>query len=156
MKKIILAALPLLCVIAAPLNAQISVGYNTDGNTLSVSAAICDRLTGEFRINTKYYNQASWSYNDRGITQLYVATDLFSAVDATLYAGAGLGMNLLSDESDKWISINIPLGIKINPFSKLPNLFLTGEYDPMVIIAEGIPIIHSVSAGFRYKLIRGE
>jgi hypothetical protein len=156
MKKIFLVALPLLYFLAAPLDAQIAVGYNTDGNTLSVSADICDRFTGELRINTKYYNQASWSYNDRGITQLYVLAGLFSTTDATLYAGAGLGINLLSEESGKWVSINIPVGIMINPFSKLPNLFITGEYDPMLIAVEGVPVIHCISAGFRYKLIRGE
>ena len=156
MKRLLLATLHLMFIIAVPLKAQISAGYNTDGNTLSISAEICSRLTGEFRVNTKYYNQASWSYNDRGITQLYVITGVFSATDATIYAGAGLGMNLLSEESDKWISINIPVGIRINPFSKLPNLYLTGEYNPMIIAAEGVPMIHSISAGLRYKLLRGE
>jgi len=155
MKKILLVTLPLLYLIGASLDAQVSVGYNTDGNTLSLSADVRDRLTGEFRVNTSYYNQASWSHNDRGVVQFYVLTNLFSAADAILYAGGGLGINLLS-ESDKWISINIPVGIKINPFSKLPHLFITGEYNPMLVVENGIPVIHSISVGFRYKLIREE
>jgi hypothetical protein len=67
-----------------------------------------------------------------------------------------LGANLLSEENDKWLSINIPVGIRINPFNKLPDLFIFGEYDPMIITSDDIPIIHSVSLGFRYRLVRGE
>ena len=156
MKKSILLCLLFILVCTIRNNAQVSAGYNSDGNTLSVSAEITGRLTGEFRVNTKYYNQASWTYNDRGITQAYVIAGLFQASDATLYAGAGIGLNLLSEDSEKWVSINIPVGIRINPFSKLPNLYLTGEYNPMIVAAGGIPMIHSVSAGFRYKFVRGE
>ena len=139
-----------------PVNSQLAVGYNTDGNTLSLSLNPFNKLWGEVRVNTKSYNQASWSYNDRGITQAYLMVKIFSMTNACLYAGAGTGVNLLSDESDKWISINIPVGISINPFSRFPDLFLTGEYDPMLIPAEGIPVIHCVSLGLRYRLTRAE
>jgi len=133
---------------------QLAVGYNTDGNTLSLSTDPLNKLWGEFRVNTKSYNQAGWSYSDRGITQAYLLTSVFSATDAILYVGGGLGANLLS-ENDKWLSINIPLGIRFNPFAKLPDLFISGEYCPMIITSEGIPVIHSVSIGLRYRLSRG-
>ena len=144
-----------LFVIAFPATAQLAIGYNTDGNTLSISTNPLDKLWGEFRVNIKSYNQADWSYSDRGITQAYLLASVFSAKHAILYAGGGLGANLLSDD-DKWLSINIPLGIKFNPFISLPELFITGEYCPMIITSEGIPVIHCVSLGLRYRLIRGE
>ena len=134
---------------------QLAIGYNTDGNTISLSTDPLNRFWGEFRINTKSYNQAGWSYSDRGITQLYLLTSVFSAKNAILYAGGGLGANLLS-EDDKWLSINIPLGIRFNPFVKLPDLFISGEYCPMIITSEGIPVIHGVSLGLRYRLTSGD
>ena len=134
---------------------QLAIGYNTDGNTLSLSTDPQNKLWGEFRVNTSSYNQAGWSYSDRGITQAYLLTSVFSATNAILYAGGGLGANLLS-ENDKWLSINIPLGIRSNPFTKLPDLFISGEYCPMIITSEGIPVIHCVSLGLRYRLVRGD
>jgi hypothetical protein len=61
-----------------------------------------------------------------------------------------VGMNLLSEGADKWLSVNVPVGIKLNPFSSLPDLFLIGEYDPMIVTSEGLPVIHCMSLGFRY------
>lgn len=115
-----------------------------------------NNLWGEFRVNTKSYNQAGWSYNDRGITQIYLLAKIFSSTNVCLYTGGGLGVNLLSEGNDKWLSLNIPVGLRMNPFSKLPNLFLIGEYDPMIITSEGIPVIHSISLGFRYRMSKGE
>ncbi|MGQ9621468.1 MAG: hypothetical protein ACUVTX_10880 [Bacteroidales bacterium] len=54
------------------------------------------------------------------------------------------------------MSINIPAGIRIIPFEKFPVLYLTGEYNPMLVVDEDVPIIHSVSVGFRIMLIKGE
>jgi hypothetical protein len=135
---------------------QIAVGYSTDGNTLTLSTNPLKKLWGEFRINTKEYNQASWSYSDRGITQTYMMVRLFSSKNVSLYSGVGLGVNLLSEGSDKWLSVNVPVGLKMNPFATLSNLFLVGEYDPMIITSEDIPVIHSVSLGFRYILIKND
>lgn len=135
---------------------QLALGYNTDGNTLSLSTDPLNKLWGEFRVNTKSYNQADWSYNDPGITQAYLLVKVFSAANASLYSGGGLGANLLSDENDKWMSINIPFGLRMNPFNRLPDLFIIGEYNPMIIISEDVPVIHCVSIGFRYRLIRAE
>ena len=81
---------------------------------------------------------------------------IFSTSKVSLYSGGGAGMNLLSEGTDKWLSVNVPLGIKMNPFATLPNLFLIGEYNPMIIVEEEIPVIHSVSLGFRYILNRKE
>ena len=131
---------------------QLAVGYNTDGNTLSLSTNPLNKLWGELRVNTKSYNQAVWSYNDRGITQAYLLVQIFSTSNVVLYAGGGIGVNSLSEGNDKWLSINIPLGLRMNPFTKMPNLFLIGEYDPMIITSAGTPVIHSVSLGFRYRL----
>jgi hypothetical protein len=135
---------------------QIAIGYSTDGNTLALSTNPVKKLWGEIRVNTKEYNQASWSYSDRGITQAYIIVSIFSSKNVSLYAGAGAGINLLSKGNDKWYSGNVPVGIRIIPFKSLPNLFLTGEYNPMIIIEEDVPIIHSVSVGFRYRLSKEE
>ena len=156
MKKLITVIFILSWALTCATYCQLAVGYNTDGNTLCISTNPLHRFSGEFRVNTKEYNQSSWSYSDRGITQAYMIFNLFTSQNASLYCGAGLGVNLLSEESNKWFSINIPVGLKMNPFSKLPNLFLTGEYVPIIITAEGIPIIHSVSLGFRYILSKKE
>ena len=155
MEKNAFLTFTLLFALTLSVTGQLAIGYNTDGNTLSLSTDPLKKLWGEFRVNTKSYNQAGWSYSDRGITQAYLLTSVFSATNAILYAGGGLGANLLS-ENDKWLSINIPLGIRSNPFTKLPDLFISGEYCPMIITSEGIPVIHSVSLGLRYRLVRGD
>ncbi|MBW6501670.1 MAG: hypothetical protein K0B05_09780 [Bacteroidales bacterium] len=151
MKKITILSLIVFASFVTSV-AQVAVGYNTDGNTLTLSTNPENRLWGEFRVNTKAYNHAGWSYNDRGITQVYLLTPLFQAKGVTLYAGGGLGVNLLSKDENKWVSINIPAGLKTNPFDKLPGLYLFGEYDPMIVVAEGVPVIHCLSAGFRVVL----
>jgi len=131
---------------------QLAIGFNTDGNTLCLSTNPENRIWGEFRVNTRAYNQSPWSYSDRGITQAYVLTPVFEAKDITLYAGAGLGINLLTETTERWLSINIPAGLRINPFEKLPGLYLIGEYTPMLVVMEDVPIIHTLSAGFRWVL----
>jgi len=156
MKKSAVVILILFVAMTFSAYGQLAVGYGTDGNTLCLSTNPLHKLCGEFRVNTKSYNQADWSYNDRGITQAYLLVTIFSSANAGLYTGGGLGVNLLSEGNDKWISVNVPIGLRINPFSKLPNLFLTGEYDPMVIIVDNVPIIHSISLGFRYIISNKE
>ena len=146
----------LLCLVSFPGYCQIEVGYNTDGNTLALSTNSLNKLWGEIRVNTKYYNQASWTYSDRGITQTYFMVNVFNKSNSSLYVGIGAGMNLLSKESDKWFSINIPVGIKISLFKTLPDLAIIGEYNPMFIIQEGVPAVQSVSLGFRYRIIKEE
>lgn len=131
---------------------QMAVGYNHDGNTLCLSTNPDSRLWGEFRVNTRSYNQSPWSYNDRGITQAYLLTHVFEAKEVTLYAGGGLGINLLTETTERWLSINIPAGLRINPFEKLPGLYLIGEYTPMFVVTENVPIMHTLSAGFRFVL----
>jgi hypothetical protein len=156
MKKFITVMFILFWTLTCSIYCQIAVGYNTDGNTLCISTNPLHQFSGEFRVNTKAYNQASWSYTDRGITQAYLIFNLFSSKNVTLYLGGGVGVNSLSEGSDKWLSVNIPVGLKMNPFATLPNFFLVGEYDPMIITSDDTPIIHSVSLGFRYILSRKE
>jgi len=152
MKKYSLIILIHLSAMAFTAVGQVAIGYQTDGNTLSLSTNPLNKFWGEFRVNTKSYSQASWSYSDRGITQLYGLTRIFSSKIVSLNSGLGVGVNLLSEGTDKWVSVNIPLGLRMNPFPSLPNLYLTGEYTPMIIVAEDIPVIHSISLGFRYLL----
>ena len=154
MKKVISLVVFLLFASALPSYCQLAVGYNTDGNTLCLSYNPLEKLTVEFRANTKPYNQADWEYNDRGITQLYGMVQFFSSGKVSLYAGAGIGSNLLAENSDKWVSANVPLGIRVNPFASLPNLYIIGEYDPMFVFADDIPMINCMSVGFRYILRR--
>jgi hypothetical protein len=152
MKKTTTFILILLLALTSSAYGQLAVGYSTDGNTLCLSSNPLHKFWGEFRVNTKEYNQANWSYNDRGITQAYLLVTLFSSKNVTLYLGSGVGVNALSEGGDKWVSVNIPVGLKMNPFASLPNFFLAGEYDPMIITYDDIPVIHSVSLGFRYIL----
>lgn len=156
MKKSTTVTLILLFALAFSSYGQLAIGYNTDGNTLCLSTNPLHKFWGEFRVNTKAYKQASWSYSDRGITQVYMMVTIFSSKNVSLYSGGGLGANLLSEESDKWLSVNVPIGLKMNPFAILPNLFLVGEYDPMIITSEDIPIIHCMSLGFKYILSKKE
>jgi hypothetical protein len=156
MKKSTAVTLILLLALMFTANGQLAIGYNTDGNTLCLSTNPLNRFFGEFRVNTKSYNQSTWSYSDRGITQAYMLVIIFSTNNVSLYSGAGLGVNLLSEGNDKWLSVNVPLGLKMNPFATLPDLFLVGEYDPMIITSDDIPIIHCISLGFRYILNKKE
>ena len=156
MKKSSIVVFLLLFAMAFSANGQMAVGYGTDGNTLSLSSNPSHKFWFEIRVNTKSYNQSDWSYNDRGITQIYLLDNLFTSGKVSLYAGLGFGMNLLSKGNDKWVSINIPVGLKINPFASLPDLYLFGEYNPMIIAKDGPPVIHCMSLGFRYILSKKE
>jgi hypothetical protein len=153
MKKLTLIILFIFLAINA-LNSQVAVGYASDGHTLLLSLNQGKMIWGELRANTKAYNEATWSYSDRGITQAYLLFNIFRFQNADLYGGVGAGANLLSKDNDKWASANIPLGIKINPISKLPNLYFFGEYNPMLILKDDVPVIHTVSAGLRFVLIK--
>lgn len=152
MKKINILVLILLFTLTCSSYSQLAVGYQTDGNTLSVSTNPLNNFWGELRVNTKEYNQASWSYSDKGITQAYLMLKLCSSKSVTLFAGGGIGVNSLSKGSDLWVSANIPVGLRMNPFVSLPDFYLVGEYNPMIIIAKDIPTIHCISLGFRYVL----
>jgi hypothetical protein len=156
MGKLITVTAIILFTLTVSSYAQLAVGFNTDGNTLCLSTDLLHKLWGEFRVNTKSYNQAGWSYNDRGITQVYTIVKIFSAKNVNLYSGAGFGINLLSKDEDKWVSVNVPVGIRMNPFNALPDLYLVGEYNPMIIAVDKIPVIHTVSLGFRYILNKKE
>ena len=153
MKRKLISSFIILFFLTISANAQIGVGYNTDGNTLALSYRPADsRIWGEFRVNTRDYSQSDWLHSDRGITQVYCLASLFTSNGIGFYAGGGVGINLLSTGNEKWFSINVPLGLKLNPFSKFPDLYLFGEYNPMFIAEDNIPIIHSISAGFRIPL----
>lgn len=156
MKKSSIVVFLLFFAMAFSANGQIAVGFGTDGNTLSLSSNPTHKLWGEIRVCTKSYNQADWSYSDRGITQVYMLSNIFASGKASLYAGLGVGANLLTKGNDIWISVNIPVGLKINPFASLPDLYLFGEYTPMIIAKEGPPVIHCMSVGFRYILSKRE
>ena len=152
MKRKLISGFIILFFLTISANAQLALGYNTDGNTLCLSYSPINRVWGEFRINTRDYSQSGWSHSDRGITQVYCLASLFTANGIVFYAGGGAGVNLLSTDNEKWASINVPVGLKLNPFSKFPGLYLFGEYYPMFVVEEDIPIIHSISAGFRILL----
>jgi hypothetical protein len=156
MKKYSTVFLILLFAVTFSTNGQLAIGYNTDGNTLSISTNPLNKFWGEARGNTRAYNQAGWSYSDRGITQAYFLITIFSSKNISLYSGGGLGANFLSDVKDKWASINIPVGIKMNPFESLPYLYITGEYDPMIVTSDNLPVIHCMSLGFRFILSKKE
>lgn len=156
MKKINILVLILLLTLTCSSYSQLAVGYQTDGNTLSVSTNPLNKLWGELRVNTKEYNQAGWSYSDKGITQAYLMLKLFSSKNVTLFAGGGVGVNSLSKGNDLWVSVNVPVGLRMNPFVSLPDFYLVGEYNPMIITVDGIPVIHSVALGFRYILGKKE
>ncbi|HOU95659.1 MAG TPA: hypothetical protein PLN06_03435 [Bacteroidales bacterium] len=156
MKNIHVLTFILLFAGTLSVSGQLAVGYNSDGNTLSLSTNPINKLWGEFRVNPKSYSQAPWSYSDKGITQAYVLTKIFNTRNIDFYAGGGIGANLLSEDDSKWMSINIPMGIRLLPFEKFSELYLTAEYNPMLIIEEDVPIIHTVSVGVRILLIKGE
>jgi hypothetical protein len=156
MKNLKYLILIILITVNCVTHGQLAVGYNTDGNTLSLSINPSKKLWGEIRVNTKAYKEASWSYSDRGITQAYMMVSLFSVNNISLYTGCGAGVNILSKGNDKWFSLNVPIGLKLNPFSKFPNLYLFGEYDPMIIPKDDVPVIHCISAGIKFLLSRKE
>ncbi len=147
MKKIIL--LISLAVFTFSVKAQFSVNYYYDGNTVGISTSPAKNNWFEMRVNTTSFRQSTWSYADRGITQAYYCFKLINQDKAALYTGLGLGVPLLSDEVG-WASINVPLGIQINPFNQLPNLFLTGEYNGMFVVTDDSELINTISIGFKY------
>lgn len=131
--------------------AQVSVNYYYDGNTLGISSSPDKKSWVEFRVNTTSYNHAPWSYADRGITQAYFCFKLAEENKAALYSGIGGGIPLLSNEIG-WASINVPLGIQIQPSDRFPGLYITGEYNGMAVISDGVDIINTLSFGFKFRI----
>ena len=84
---------------------------------------------------------------------LYRERDIhFKSIDnekADLYTGLGVGLPLLSSEVS-WGSINVPVGIQINPFNTLPNLYFIGEYNAMAVVTEDFELVNTLSVGFKY------
>ncbi|MGQ9621469.1 MAG: hypothetical protein ACUVTX_10885 [Bacteroidales bacterium] len=78
MKIILASALILLFARTIQASGQLAAGYNTDGNTLSLSTSLYHKLWGELRVNTKSYNQSPWLYSDLGITQAYIFTRILN------------------------------------------------------------------------------
>jgi hypothetical protein len=147
MKKLIL--LLFLAAISYTLKAQFSINYYYDGNTLGISTSPIQNHWWEFRVNTTSYIHSPWSYADRGITQAYYCLKLIGEEKTDLYAGLGVGVPLLSSEIS-WASVNIPVGIQINPFKELHNLFIIGEYNAMGVISDDFELINTLSFGFKY------
>ncbi|NQU87796.1 MAG: hypothetical protein HQ541_18770 [Mariniphaga sp.] len=147
MKKIVL--LFCLAAFSFSIKAQFSINYYYDGNTMGISTSPAQNHWWELRINTTSYMHSAWSYADRGITQAYYCFKLVSEEKASLYSGLGIGVPLLSNEIG-WASINVPLGIQINPFNQLPNLYLTGEYNGMVGVTDDFDLVNTLSVGFKY------
>jgi len=136
-------------VLAIAGKAQIAVNYYYDGHTIGLSTNPEKSKWFELRVNTVSYNFSGWQYSDRGITQAYFCFRLFSDPKASLYSGVGVGVPLLSSEVN-WATVNIPVGIQINPFNQLPKLFLTAEYNPMIGVTGDFEITNALSVGFRY------
>ncbi|MBT3384626.1 MAG: hypothetical protein HN778_01545 [Prolixibacteraceae bacterium] len=147
MKKLVLFLL--LVAFSFLLKAQLSVNYYYDGNTVGISTSPAQKHWWEFRVNTTSYIHSPWSYAERGITQAYYCFKLIDEEKAGLYTGLGVGLPLLSLEVG-WASINVPVGIQINPFNTLPNLYLTGEYNAMTVVTDDFELVNTLSVGFKY------
>ncbi len=147
MKKVIIGFC--LIVISFGTKAQFAVNYYYDGNTIGLSTNPEKPHWFEFRVNTVSYIFSNWHFSDRGITQAYYCFRVVTDQKATLYTGIGAGVPLLSDRID-WASVNIPVGLQVNPFHQLPGLFLTAEYNPMVEVTDDFEITNTLSVGFRY------
>jgi hypothetical protein len=146
MKRIICIC---LIVFSFTAKAQFAVNYYYDGNTIGLSTNPEKGHWFEFRVNTVSYIFSGWHYADRGITQAYYCFKLVSEQKASLYAGIGAGVPFLSNGIG-WASINIPVGLQMNPFNQLPRLYLTAEYNPMFGINNDFEIVNTLSVGFRY------
>jgi len=132
-------------------HAQFAVNYYYDGHTIGLSTNPEKGHWFEFRVNTVSYIFSDWQHSDRGITQAYYCFRLVSEQKAALYGGFGVGAPLLSNEIG-WASINVPVGLQINPFNQLPRLYLTAEYNPMLAVTHDFEVINTLSVGFRYIL----
>ena len=146
-----LILLPLMLFCFSPGKSQISVNYYYDGNTVGISADPVNKHWWELRMNTYSYRQTNWSYSERGIIQAYYCRKIFSEQKVDLYAGIGPGAPIFKEDFD-WFSINIPIGLQINPFDKLPAFYIVGEYNPMIVIEDGLDLINAVSIGFKYAI----
>lgn len=152
MKRFFIAGF--LFVFSLMAKAQFAVNYYYDGNTIGLSTDPQKGHWLEFRVNTVSYRFSGWKYSDRGITQAYFCYKLASDEKASLYAGLGVGVPLLSDEIS-WTSINIPVGLQVKPFNQLPKLYLTAEYNPMMAVTDEFEVTNTLSVGFRYVFGKG-
>ena len=129
--------------------ARFAVNYYYDGNTIGLSTSPEKQRWFELRVNTTPYIFSGWKNPERGITQAYFCFKVVKEEKASIYSGIGTGVSLLSDHTG-WASVNIPVGLQVNPFSQLPGLYLTAEYNPMIGITNEFDITNTLSVGFRY------
>jgi hypothetical protein len=129
--------------------AQFAVNYYYDGNTIGLSTNPEKGHWFEFRINTVPYIFSDWTHSQRGIPQAYFCFKLISDGKASLYSGIGIGVPI-SPDGEGIVNVNIPVGLQVNPFSQLPKLYLTAEYNPMVDVLNDMVITNTLSVGFRY------
>lgn len=153
MKRTAFLILSLLAIYSTCTNAQIAAGYYHDGNMISLSTNPAASKMYEIRVSTTSFKQAGWNYNQNGVVQGYFFIDLLQNEPFRLYGGLGIGAPLLADLNweDQWVSLNIPLGIRCNPFTRFPDLYILGEYLPMITLTEGKDVINTVSFGFKIK-----
>ena len=136
--------------------AQFAVNYYYDGNTIGISTNPEKGHWFELRVNTVPYIFSDWTHSQRGIPQAYFCYKLISDGKASLYSGVGVGIPILSDDINT-VNVSIPLGLQVNPFTQLPKLYLTAEYNPMIdILSDELEITNTLSVGFRYVFSKKE
>lgn len=153
MKRTVFLILSLLAIYSTCINAQIAAGYYYDGNMISLSTNPDASKMYEIRVSTTSFRQASWGYSQNGVVQGYFLFEVLQNEPFRLYGGIGIGAPILSNLNweDQWVSLNIPLGIRCNPFTRFPDFYILGEYLPMITLTEGKDVINAVSFGFKIK-----
>jgi hypothetical protein len=140
-----------ICLVALSFagKSQFAVNYYYDGNTIGISTNPEKGHWLEFRVNTVPYIFTDWNHSQRGIPQAYFCFKLINDGKASLYSGIGMGIPILQEEIDA-VYINVPVGLQVNPFTQLPKLYLTAEYNPMIDVSNEMEITNTLSVGFRY------
>lgn len=145
--------LPIIALLPMAGFAQAGLAFFSSGREVAVSTNFEKKIWGEFRLNTKSYNNLLEDLvppTPIGIPQVAGHWNMLSNRQVAMSLGALIGFS----PSNEFGIIALPLGIRTAPFAKAPNFYLLGEFSPRYYGDDNITPY--VSWGMRYLFLEEE
>ncbi len=133
--------------------AQAGLAFFSSGREVAVTTNFEKKIWGEFRLNTKSYNNLLDDLKPPtpiGIPQIAGHWNMLSNRQVTMSLGLLIGLS----PSSEFGVIALPLGIRTAPFPKAPNFYLLGEFSPKYYEEDNITPY--VSWGMKYLFLKEE
>lgn len=131
--------------------AQGGLAFFSSGREVAVSTNFEKKVWGEFRLNTKSYNNILEDLEPPtpiGIPQIAGHFNIYTNSQMAMSLGISVGYH----PSREFGMIALPLGVRCAPFAKAPNFYLAGEFN--LKYYNGEQITPYVSWGMRYQFRR--